>query len=205
MMARFLAGFLAMMLVWSSLGLSSSAASEDKPAVVPILGIPYASTTGSGKPFNGTVQLHFFESTGDGLIAQALLRDGKRAVPLAFPVEVLRADCLVLELRIGPPDHRGLLFPLVVFETPHGGGLSHADFCRNAEALAAGDFDQLATLLNGESPLPDAGFEDVESCPWHHQLNCRASIEMCAVPCAIGFCAECAASVGAPSCLPCLQ
>lgn len=205
MTARFLMSMLTALLVWAPIS-SSFAEVDDTPALIPSLGIPYATTTGSGDPFFGTVEIDVFESTGDGLVARGLLRFGRRAEALAFPVEVLRADCPVLELEVGPPNYRGLQDPLVIFETPDSSELRQADFCRNAEALAAGDFDELASLLNEEALLA-AGFLGGSSCPWYQKLSCGSAIAACSSQCAVNaqFCTACLATIGLASCFDCLR
>lgn len=202
----------AAMLSWCPVN-QSLAQDDQPPPLISIVGIPYLSTTGSGDVFAGTIDIDAFEarhtpgaatSTAEELFAQGILRFGNRALPFDFPVNVLRADCFVLELEIGPPDFRGLQTPLVIVETPGDSELRRADFCENGRALAAGDFAELASLLNEEDLLA-AGFLGGNSCTWYDALECETVYTVCAADCALGSlsCVNCIDKFS-DTCIDCL-
>lgn len=178
---------------------------SESPAQIPILGIPYVSTTSDGSTFVGTIELERFESDGASLTATGKLRFKNRVLPREFPVELLRADCSVLELKVGPPRYRGLQDPIIIKEHPGASALRQADFCRIGQAFAAGDFDEVASELNEEDLLA-AGFLGGNSCPWYDELNCESAVAVCGFTCAFspGSCARCFQQLGVPQCIICL-
>lgn len=179
------------------------------PVQIPTFGFPYLSTMSDGSTFTGTISVDTFKSDGDSLVAEGHLRFGNRAVPLEFPVEVLRADCSLLELQVGPPPYRGLKDPIVILEHPEISELRQADFCRVGEAFVAGDFDELASLLNEEDLLA-AGFLGGNSCPFFRFIQCGAAIAACGLVCSVfnpfepDNCSNCFIAFGAPLCIECL-
>lgn len=196
--------FLLISVMMVAVGALGPTMAEDGPVAVPGHGHPYASSTESGAFFRGTISIEKFVSTGDGLMARGelLFVQGSkvRVLPTTFPVNVLRADCFVLELEIGPPEaRRSLEDPLVMLETPDTNPMRYADFCAIGLAWSQADYDEVASLLNEEALL-EAGFLGGNSCPWYRWPECVGAITACTAEC-VGFSAT---VVGAVICEACL-
>lgn len=198
---------IAAIVVLLALLLDSQARAQDESdhLLIPILGSPYVSETGSGGIFVGSISIDSFRTDGLALAASGLLRFGRSSKRLDFPVHILRADCAALELKIGPPDFRGLQDPLFLIEQRGDSELRQANFCEIGQAAAEGDLDQLVSLLNEEDLLA-AGFLGGDSCPWYRAIECAGVTGICSAACALSpiGCVKCLVDAGSGICIDCI-